>query len=88
MGGPVADEFIVLCRGRGRKMGDPGIDPAKRIGDIGTIDRNLIADEEIFGDILLDPFPELDFLRKGPTPVGNLPDLLGGLLHNLAEGRR
>ena len=59
MGGPVANQFIVLCRGRCREMGDPGIDPPDRIRNIGTIDRDFMADEEIFGDILLNPFPEL-----------------------------
>jgi hypothetical protein len=37
-------------------MGDPGIDPADCIRNIGTIDRDLVTDKEIFIDILLDPF--------------------------------
>ena len=75
LGRPVTDQFIVLGRGCGREMGDPGVDPADGVGYIGAIDWNPVTDEEIFGDILFDPFPELSLLLHAPPPVGDAPDL-------------
>ena len=66
-------------------MGDPCIDPPDGIRNIGAIDRDLVADEEILGDILFDPFCKSTFLFKGPPTVSNRPDLLRGFRDRLAE---
>jgi len=54
-------------------MGDPGIDPPEGIGNIGTITQDLMADEEILGDILLDPSSELNLRLDVPASVRYLP---------------
>jgi hypothetical protein len=86
-GRPVADQFIILCRRGSREMGDPCIDPSDGIRDICAIDGDMIADEEIFRNILLNPLPILIFLLNGPSPVTHLPDLKRRFSRRLAERR-
>jgi hypothetical protein len=85
LGCPVADHFMVFCCGCSREMKNPCIDPADGIRDICAIDRDTVADEEIFCDILFDPFPISNFLPNAPSTVFNRPDLLRGFLHGLAK---
>jgi hypothetical protein len=66
-------------------MKNPCIDPADGIRDICAIDRDTVADEEIFCDILFDPFPISNLLHNGPSAISNRPDLMGRFLHALAE---
>ncbi len=57
-------------------MGNPCIDPPDGIRDICAIDRDIVADEEIFCDILLNPFAISNLLFNGPSPISHLPDLM------------
>jgi len=84
---PVAYEFVILCGRRRRKMSNPGINPSHRIGNICTVYRNFMTDEKIFRDIFFNPFPKLMFLFNRPLTIIHLPDLKGGFLDCLAEGR-
>jgi hypothetical protein len=84
-GRPVADQFIIFCGRSSRKMGNPCIDPPDGIRDIRAIDGNIIADEEIFRYILLNPLAILIFLLNCPSTVTHLPDLKGRFIDRLAE---
>jgi hypothetical protein len=66
-------------------MGDPCIDPPNSIWNISAIDGDMIADEEIFRNILLNPLPVLNLLFNGPSTILDGPDLMRGFLHGLAE---
>jgi hypothetical protein len=85
LGCPVTDHFKVFCRGCSREMRNPCIDPPDGIRNIGAIDRDLVTDEEIFGDILFDPFCESNLLLNAPSAISNRPDLLRGFRYRLAE---
>jgi hypothetical protein len=82
---PVADQFIILCCSRSREMGDSSIDPSNGIRGICAIDRNIIADEEIFCNILLNPLAILIFLPNRPSSIAYLPDLKRRFIDRLAE---
>jgi hypothetical protein len=66
-------------------MRNPCIDPADGIRDICAINRDTVADEEIFCDILFDPFAISNLLRNGPSAIPNRPDLMRRFLYALAE---
>jgi hypothetical protein len=72
-GGPVANEFMILCGGGCRKVGNSGIDPPDGIRDICTVNRNFIADEEVLFDIFLYPFTKLNLLLNCPVAVSHFP---------------
>jgi hypothetical protein len=63
----------------------PCIDPPDGIRDICAIDRDIVADEEIFRNILFDPFSKLDLLLNAPSTISNRPYLLRGFRDRLAE---
>jgi hypothetical protein len=83
--GPVANEFVILGDGCSRETSDPCIDPPDGIRNICAIDRDIVADEEIFCDILFDPFSISNLLLNGPSTVSNRPDLLRGFRCRLAK---
>jgi hypothetical protein len=85
LGCPVTDQFKIFCRGGSGKMADPCIDPPNSIWNISAIDGDMIADEEIFRNILLNPLPVLNLLFNGPSTILDGPDLMRGFLHGLAE---
>jgi hypothetical protein len=64
---------------------NPCIDPPDGIRDIRAIDRDIVADEEIFRDILFDPFAKLDLLLNAPSTIPHGPDLMRRFLHGLAK---
>jgi hypothetical protein len=66
-------------------MRNPCIDPPDGIRDICAIDRDIVADEEIFRDILFDPFSISNLLLNAPSTISNRPDLMRRFLHGLAE---
>jgi hypothetical protein len=82
---PMADELAVLCCRGCRKMGNPCIDPPYCIGDICTINRDFIPNEEILCNILLYPFTILNLLFNGPSMIVHLPNLSRRLLDCLTE---
>ena len=86
LGRPVADEEAFLGRSSRGQVGDPCVDPSDGIEDIGAVDGDLVADEEVFGDVLLHPPAVGPFLLLGPTPVPDLPDLLGGFRRRAVDG--
>jgi hypothetical protein len=76
---------MVFCCGCSREMKNPCIDPADGIRDICAIDRDTVADEEIFCDILFDPFRISNLLYNGPSSIVNHPDLMRRFLHVLGK---
>jgi hypothetical protein len=66
-------------------MRNPCIDPADGIRDIGAIDRDIVADEEIFRDVRFNPLRIPALLLNRPSTIPHGPDLKGGFLHGLAE---
>jgi len=66
-------------------MRNPCIDPSDGIRDISAIDGDIVADEEIFRDILFDPFSISNLLLNAPSTISNRPDLLRGFRYRLAE---
>jgi len=85
LGRPVADPFVVLGGGCSREMGDPSIDPPDGIRNICTIDRDLITDEEVFCNVLLNPFSITALLPNRPSSIVHLPDLMSGFVHGLTK---
>jgi hypothetical protein len=81
----VSNEFIILRGSGGRKMGNPSIDPPDSIRDICAIDRNTVADEEIFRDILFDPFSISTLFLNAPSTIPDCPYLLRRFKYRLAE---
>jgi hypothetical protein len=45
----------------------------------------MVADEEIFRDILFDPFSISNLLLNAPSTISNRPDLLRGFRYRLAK---
>ena len=86
LGCPVTDHFKIFCSSCSGEMRNPCIDPADGIRDISAINGDIVADEEIFCDILFDPFPISNLLRNAPSAISNRPDLMRRFLHALAEG--
>jgi hypothetical protein len=85
LGCPVTDHFKILCCSGSRQVRNPCIDPPDGIRDISAIDRDIVADEEIFCDIFFDPFSISNLLLNAPSPISNRPDLIRRFLHALAE---
>jgi hypothetical protein len=85
LGCPVTDHFKIFCRGCSGEMRNPCIDPPDGIRGICAIDRDFVADEEIFRDILFDPFSISNLLLNAPPTIPNCPDLLRGFRCRLAE---
>jgi hypothetical protein len=84
-GCPVTDQCVVFCSGGSGKVCDSRVDPPDSVRDICTIDRDTIADEEIFRDIVFDPFSISNLLLNAPSTISNCPDLLRGFRYRLAE---
>jgi hypothetical protein len=84
---PVADPFVVFCGSSSREMGDPCIDPPDGIRNICAIDRDIVADKEIFRNILLNPSAISMLLFNRPSSIAHLPDLVGRFMDRLAEAR-
>jgi hypothetical protein len=82
----MAYKFAVFRRCRCGEVCDTSINPPDRIGHIGTIDRDLIADEEILCHIGFHPFTKTLFLFDRPSSIPNGPDLPMGFLRGFAEG--
>jgi hypothetical protein len=68
-------------------MDDPSIDPPDGIGNICTIDGDLITDEEIFCYIFLDPFAITALFLNRPSLLAHFPYLKGGFFDCLTVGR-
>jgi len=85
LGCPVTDHFKIFCCSGGGEIRHPCIDPPDGIRDICAIDRDIVADEEIFRDILFDPFSISNLLLNAPSTISNRPDLLRGFRYRLAE---
>jgi hypothetical protein len=85
--GPMADEFVVFGRSSCRKPCDPRIDPSDSIRDIRTVDRNLMADEEIFGQIGFNPSGEIRFFLHSPATITYLPNLRRRFLRRFSKRR-
>jgi len=83
----VADEFIVFCRSGCGEPCDPRVNPSNGIRDIRAIDRNLMADEEIFRDIFFDPSGEIRFFLIRPTLFAHFPDLMGRFYNRFTKSR-
>jgi hypothetical protein len=83
--GPVADPSALLRGSGSGEMGDPSIDPPDCIDDIGAICGDLVTNKKILRNRLLHPFfkPTLFFNR--PPVVTDLPHLIKGFIHRLAE---
>jgi hypothetical protein len=85
LGCPVTDHFKIFCCSGSREMRNPCINPPDGVRDICAIDRDIVADEEIFRDILFDPFSISNLLLNAPSTISNRPDLLMGFRDRLAE---
>jgi hypothetical protein len=83
----VADQFIILRCGCRWEVGNPCIDPPDGIRNICAIHGDMIADEEVFCQILLDPFAILTLLFNRPSMLTHLPDLERRFSCRLAERR-
>jgi hypothetical protein len=81
LGCPVTDHFKIFCCSGSREMRNPCINPPDGIRDICAIDRDIVADEEIFRDILFDPFSISNLLFNAPSTISNRPDLMRRFLH-------
>jgi hypothetical protein len=66
-------------------VGNPRIDPSNRIGDIGTVDGDLITDKKILRDVLFDPFSESTLFLNSPSTVPHFPYLKWGFFHGPCE---
>jgi hypothetical protein len=88
IGGPVANEFIILCGGGCWKVGNPCINPSYRIRDICTVHRNFISDEEIFCDVFLYPSGVIFLFFNGPSPIAHFPNLMRRFLDGFTEKGR
>jgi hypothetical protein len=83
--GPVAYQFAISCGSGSGKMGNPGINPSDRIEYIGTIRGDLIANEEIFRNIFINPFCILRLLFDGPMVITDFPELIRRFIYHSAE---
>jgi hypothetical protein len=79
----VANQFSVFCCGGSREVGDPRIDPSNGVRNICTINRDLIANEEILCHIGLDPLTVIFLLFNRPSTIPYPPNLGRGFLYDL-----
>jgi hypothetical protein len=82
----MSNQFVVLCGCGCWEVGDPGVDPPDHIGNICTINGDLITNEKILCDICFDPFPKFMFLFHCPTTITYSPDLMRGFMDGFAKG--
>jgi hypothetical protein len=85
IGGPVANQFIILCCGSGWEMGDPCIDPSYRIWNICTVHRNFITNKEILGDIFFNPSGIVFLFFNAPSSISHLPNLMWRFLEGFTK---